>query len=103
MKYLIICMDEEDLDGMNLLATGGMTEHAHPVFTNAAAETEGNEKLRGWYVNQEANIQPVCEYLTRNFPGANVEVYALQAVHVRPVGEMESKSVDKNGILPKKG
>lgn len=107
MKYLILCAIEEPPEnhGMyNRMTPRGATEHAFPMYAEDGSEGGlRNEEVRGWTVESEASIQAVAEQMTRNFPGKNVEVYALQAVHVRQVGEMESKTVDKNGILPKKG
>lgn len=104
MKYLVVCPVSEEAgnEGMyNRLSLRGMAENAYPLYADDGSEGGlGNREVRGWFVTREDSIQLVAEELTKNFPGQSVEVYALQAVHVRQIGKMESKSVDKNGILP---
>ena len=106
MKYLVCCPEPEDNGpGMyNRYTPNGATEHAYAMYFGEGDIDGGtaNKRIRAWYVTEERSVQLVAEYLTRNFPGENVEVYQLQAVHTRPFGEMQTKIVDKNGILPKK-
>ena len=107
MKYLICCPLPEVEPGLyNRFITRGMATASYPLYWGDNQDDDGgvdNSEVRAWYTEHEADIPLIAEYLTRNFPGDNVEVYQLTAVHTRAIGEMESKTVDKNGVLPKKG
>lgn len=42
----------------------------------------------------------VVDKMTKEFPGREIKVFNLAEVHIRPPGEMVSKVVTKDGVLP---
>ena len=42
----------------------------------------------------------VVDNMSRQFPGREIKVFNLSEVHIRPPGELVSKVVTKDGVLP---
>lgn len=85
------------------LMLGAMRHRAYPLYAN---EPEGHSEYRDSTMDisswkcEEVDVPIVVDHLTKNFPGKEVEVYRLESIHFRPLGEVQNKSVTKNGILP---
>jgi hypothetical protein len=105
--HLVMVAPDEDGDYTNLRyssARGGVGDQRdffHPVAL-AALRPERNayhKIVEAWYVD-ERDVPQCVDMMTKNFPGREIQVLNLKAVHVRPPGELQTKTVSKNGILP---
>lgn len=93
----LIDSDEEQ----SRLVTEGMWSAAFPFFL------EEPDPERREYINripcwkcEERDVPLVVAHLSKYFPGKDIEVLKLISIHFRPLGEVQTKTVTKDGILP---
>lgn len=48
----------------------------------------------------EADVDAVVEKMTQSFPGLDISVYKLESISVRAPGELKTKAITKDGVLP---
>jgi hypothetical protein len=53
-----------------------------------------------WVVHHEDDVKPVTTMLAKNFVGMDISVFELRSVSVCQPGEIKTKEVSKDGILP---
>lgn len=80
---------------------GDQRDFFHPVQLENIEPERSNwfKRVEAWYCT-EVDVPQCVDMMTKNFPGREIQVLNLKAVHVRPPGELQTKTVSKNGILP---
>lgn len=61
--------------------------------------TEDMSRHRLFEVHEE-NLNEFISWVTRQNPGCEVEVYHLKQSAIRPAGELVTRNVTENGVLP---
>lgn len=106
MNRFIVVVPDERLEnrmadfGIRLLPANGRewnTVVAIP-FPRDDEETRVDD-VRSWRCSEE-EVNAVVEHMTQKFPGQDVHVYELKSLSTRPVGEVQTRQVTKDGILP---
>lgn len=101
--HLVMVAPDEEGDYTNLRYSSGRVQRDffHPVALVAANPNRGtwNRQIEGWMC-EEGDVAPCVDMMTKNFPGREIQVLNLKAIHVRPPGELQTKAVTKDGILP---
>lgn len=87
-----------DLIQLDNLARAVITDNEDP--NEARDYARAQRQTDTWIVHNEADVQRVVDFMTTNFVGRDVSVFHLQSVSVRAPGELRTKSVTKDGILP---
>lgn len=78
-----------------------LTDRLNPVIIERPDPQRGGfyAKIEAWMVADE-DVPHAVDYLTKNFPGRDIQVLKIQAIFSRTPGELKEKSVSKNGVLP---
>ena len=87
-----------DLILLNGLTRGVISENEDP--NEARDYGRAQRQMDTWVVHNEADLQPVIDFMSTNFVGKDISVFSLQSVSVRAPGELRTKSVTTDGILP---
>lgn len=87
-----------DLIPVNGLVRGVMTDNDDP--NEARDYHRAQRQTDMWVVHNEADLQPVIDFVTTNFVGRDVSIFKLQSVAVRVPGDLRTKNVSPDGILP---
>lgn len=93
--------NDNDMD-MRLAVLPAMRTHAEGIPAPPEWDWEErawSNKVQQWLV-EEADVPALVAHVTSNFPGREVNVYTLSQVYFRTVGELETKVVTKDGVLP---
>jgi hypothetical protein len=104
MLDCIVCVSPEinALDQMGLrLLSEGMREFGYPIEGDeySADRADWSKRVTTWTCS-ERDMPAVAEFLSKNYPGVDINVYKLHTVYYRVPGELQSKTVTKDGILP---
>ena len=99
---VVVAPDKEELEGGNVRHVfDGMRNYAYPL---EGAEVDidrlGWAKEAKSWMCVDRDVERVAAALTHNFPGRDINVYKLTTVYYRVPGEMQSKTVTKDGVLP---
>lgn len=62
---------------------------------------ESMKEIQSYTTEREEDVPAIVDYLTRNFSGRDVSVFKLQSVSVRAPGEIVTKDISKDGVLPR--
>lgn len=99
---VMVAPDEEgDYNNLRYSVGGRQRDFFYPVAnaTLRPERTSYHKLVEAWYV-EEGDVAACVDMMTKNFPGREIQVLNLKAVHVRPPGELQTKTVTKDGILP---
>lgn len=106
MNRFIVVVPDERIErrlqdfGVRILPPNGR-EWAQPVAIPFRDDDEATspQDIRSWRCS-EGEVLALVEDLTQRFPGQDVHVYELMSLNTRPVGEVKTRQVTKDGILP---
>lgn len=98
---VMLCPDMADPDSDMLMRVfGGMRNHCMAVDSVADVDSRNWERNVTTWLCEEVDVPHMAEYLTGKFPGRDVSVFKLGQVYFRPPGEIQTKAVTKDGVLP---
>lgn len=58
------------------------------------------KSIQSFVVTHEDEVPAMVAVLTANFVGMDISVFKLESISVRAPGELKTKNVSKDGILP---
>lgn len=79
---------------------GGARRESFGVPTEKCNADDTNPSHFQFYEVAETDLDAAIHDLTKRHPGVEVVVYAPVKCGVRPAGELVSKNISKNGVLP---
>lgn len=98
---VMVAVDREDLDhGIYNVVWEDMENHGFAI-SGVDLEDLGRwqNQATQWLV-EETDVEAMAKKLTANFPGKDIQVYKLTGIYYRVPGELQTKAVSKDGILP---
>lgn len=99
MRVLVAILEKNEEAEFNHVFAGA-SNRAYPK--SAELDIDGRswwDKCTLWDID-EKDIAVTVDVLTRQHPGKEVCVYNLSTIYYRPTGELSSKAVTKDGVLP---
>lgn len=98
---IVVCKDTDNIYPHYRVAYGRMESHAYPLMIDNPKVDHllFAEEQKTWTCT-EREVAPMLEELTKKHPGWVVRAYKMTLEAERPVGEMKTKVVGKDGITP---
>lgn len=83
----------------------GIRGRIHTFRSNPVNLDEAEDYLRATGMHDtlfcdEADVAAVVERMTQSFPGVDVCVYKVESIAQRAPGELKTKAITKDGVLP---
>lgn len=98
-NHLVIA---QGLDEGPYLELRGLRHGARAIITDRVNfEDERNPfKRQTSFACMEEDVSTVVDYVSKNHVGDDVYVFKLIQSHIRLPGELKSKTISKDGVLP---
>lgn len=80
---------------------GGRVFGSNTVNVNDAVDYIGaTRQVQSWSCTREEEVSLLVAALSTYFVGQDISVYKLESISIRAPGELKTKNVSKDGILP---